>query len=89
MLTNMVKLDVNGRYRNLDDSKVYREINITMIIGCLDDELDNGFGDGTALRLKVNEQNNYMDALSDYMERNNIIYFNTENGIRYFELYED
>ena len=28
MLTNMVKLDVNGCYRNLDDSKVYREITI-------------------------------------------------------------
>ena len=60
-----------------------------MIIGCLDDEIDNGFGDGTALKLKANFQNVYKNALMSYIERNNIIYFDIENGIRYIELYED
>jgi hypothetical protein len=70
-----------------------------MIEGCLDDEIDNVYGPyidpqtkvilPQSVRLKTLDPKQYSERVIDYMERNNIIALDCEEGVRYFEFDED
>lgn len=94
----MIEINDKGLFKDMRTGLRYYEITKEMIEGCLDDEIDNSY-EGWGLTkdevypasrcLKVLNPGLYAQRVEDYMRRNNIIAWDCEEGVRYFEFDED
>jgi hypothetical protein len=94
----MIEINDKGLFQDYCTGLKYHEITKEMIEGCLDDEIDNAYEGWSFTKdevypasrcLKVLNSGLYSQMVLDYMERNNIIPLDCEEGVRYFELDED
>jgi hypothetical protein len=95
----MIEINDKGLFQDLRTGLKYNEITKEMIEGCLDDEIAIAFAERlgktedeaypAARNLKNAKPEVYAKWAMDYMERNNIIALDCEEGVRYFELDED
>jgi hypothetical protein len=96
---HMIEINDKGLFQDLRTGLKYHEITKEMIEGCLDDEIAFIFAERlgksedeaypVAKNLKNAKHEVYAKWAMDYMERNNIIALDCEEGVRYFEFDED